>query len=137
MLEKSYRVWYIISKIGWPWISWVISVKFWVYLGNWHLLTQIKTVKRPTSQEWVYPGKRQNEPLNSQSDFVWFVNLSNSISSKSDIRRKIISEIFRLWISEKFQKRILKSVRQNQRFDFFEKFLINWEVLRHKLSSTL
>ena len=73
------------------------------------MLTQIKTVKRPTSQEWVYPGKRQNEPLNSQSDFVWFLNLSNSISSKSDIRRKIISEIFREISKENFEERSTKS----------------------------
>ena len=64
-----------------------------------------KIVTQPTSQRWVNPGNLQNEPLNSQSDFVWFANLSDSMSSKSAIRRKIISEIFREISIESFEKR--------------------------------
>ena len=66
-------------------------------------------MNQPTSEQWANLAKRQNEPLNSQSDFVWFVNLSNSISSKSDIRRKIISEIFREISKENFEERSTKS----------------------------
>ena len=60
-------------------------------------------MNQPTSEQWANLAKRQNEPLNSQSDFVWFVNLSDSISSKSPIRRKIASKIFRE-ISKEFRR---------------------------------
>ena len=44
-----------------------------------------------------------------QSDFVLFVNLSNSISSKSAILRKVTSEIFRKISKESFEDRSTKS----------------------------
>ena len=60
-------------------------------------------MNQPTSEQWANLAKRQNEPLNSQSDFVWFVNLS--VSSKSAILGKVTSEIFREILKESFDSK--------------------------------
>ena len=84
-------------------------------------------MNQPTSEQWANLAKRQNEPLNSQSDFVWFVNLSNSISSKSAILRKVTSEIFREILKESFdsKRNFRRACTEIRGLTFFVKFMVH------------
>ena len=76
------------------------ELAYFVMISNDNVCSQIKIVKGTISYLWVNPTKLQNEPLNNQSDFVWFANLS----SKYPIQPRITSEIVREFPKESFEE---------------------------------